>query len=224
MKRSRKWLAGSVAVVVLFYVVPMLGGDVKKPPAQAEGSQKPAEKQPPTTQPGQGEMEDMMAKYKELAAPGPEHKLLERLVGKWATSTKMWMDPSAPPTESKGKMEAKAIMGGRYILSKFESVMMNEPFEGMAIDGYDKYNKKYVSFWVDNFGTGFYTTTGTADAAGKVFTYEGKWDDPMMDRKGKPVKMVVKCVSDDKFVMEMYDEVGTPKEFKVMEIEYTRVK
>ena len=38
----------------------------------------------------------MMAEAMKMAAPGPEHKILETSVGKWKTVSKAWMGPGDP--------------------------------------------------------------------------------------------------------------------------------
>ena len=44
----------------------------------------------------------MMEMYQKLATPGEPHKLFATLAGSWTTTTKEWMEPGKPPTESTG--------------------------------------------------------------------------------------------------------------------------
>ena len=50
-----------------------------------------------------------------------------------------------------------------------------------------------------------FTSEGTADAAGKMFTFHGKMDDPMTGQKDKPMKMILRAVNANKRVFEMHD-------------------
>jgi len=64
-------------------------------------------------------------------------------------------------------------------------------------------------------------SSGSVDAAGKVFTFEAEMDDVVT---GKPMKIreVIRVESRDRHVMEMYTPDRSGKEYKMMEIVYTR--
>jgi len=169
------------------------------------------------------QMQAMMAAFEKFGTPGPEHKLLLDGVGTWDVESKMWMDPAAPPMLSKGKSVQRAILGGRYVQYDYEGELMGGPFNGFGISGYDRYNKKYISLWMDSWGTGFYLTEGTCDAEGKVCTETGLWDDYMTGKTMK-VKNVFTHLNKDKFTMEMFMVQADGKETKTMELAYTRQK
>ncbi|MBI5060158.1 DUF1579 domain-containing protein [candidate division KSB1 bacterium] len=173
-------------------------------------------------QPSPEEMQKMMEACKELGTPGAEHAALAKMVGNWDCSSKMWMDPAQPPMESKGSCIDKMILGGRVVHSEFTGDMMGQPYHGIGMTGYDKFRKLYWMSWNDDFGTGISTAEGTGSPDGKTITMLGKMDDPMMNLKDKPVKYVMTLIDDNNHKFEMYDAVGTPKEFKVMEIHYKR--
>jgi hypothetical protein len=215
MTRMSKLATGGLALLVVGLLV--------STQVLSQGKEKPTKKEA-GGQPSEKEMAEMMAKWKQLNALGPQHKELAKSVGRWDTLTRIWMAPNAPPTESKGKSECRLIYGGRYLVSDFKGEMMGEPFEGMAIDGYDNAKKKYVSIWLDSGSTCIVMLTGEADASGKVITYTGKVDDPMTGQKDKPIRSVVRLQSDDKFMFEWYETGPDGKEAKTMEIEYARAK
>ena len=169
-------------------------------------------------------MQEMMKKWAEVATPGEGHKYLEQFVGRWDIVVRAWMEPSKPPMESKGTCDAKWIMDGRFVLEEMNTQLMGMPFKGMDIMGYDNYKKHYVVSHVDNMGTSITTGEGKLDLSRQVLTSFGKMDDPMMEERDKPMKMVTRVLSRDKYVFEIYDEVGSPNEFKVLEITYTRSK
>ncbi|HEX8183806.1 MAG TPA: DUF1579 domain-containing protein [Blastocatellia bacterium] len=169
------------------------------------------------------DMQEMMKKWMECATPGEAHKQLEHLVGKWDTVVKMWWQgPGKPPAETKGASETRWIMDGRFLLEESTGQMMGMPWRGMSIMGYDNFKKKYVVSYIDNMGTAMYTGEGKFDLANKVLTSFGKMDEPMTGERDKPVKYVVRPLSKDKYVFEIFDEVGSPNEFKAVEITYTR--
>ena len=157
-----------------------------------------------------------------MSQPGAEHKKLDPLAGSWTFTAKMWMDPSKPPSESKGTSENKWIMDGRYLSQDVQGEMMGMKFAGHGLTGFDKAQGKYFGLWVDNFGTGYSTSTGTGDQTGKVFTFIREEIDPVTKQKSKG-KDVIRIESNDKYVMEMYKDEGG-KEIKMMEIVSTRKK
>jgi hypothetical protein len=172
--------------------------------------------------PSPEDMTKMMAAYEKIGAPGPEHAALAKNVGDWNVDCKFWMDPTQPPMETKGTCTDKAILGGRFIQSDFRSDMMGKPFTGMGLSGYDNFRKKYTQLWMDDMGTMMSTAEGTASPDGKVITFLGKMDDPMMGKKDKPVRYVVTWLNDKSYRFEAFDEAGTPNEFKSMEMVYTK--
>jgi len=162
------------------------------------------------------DMKAMMA----AATPGETHKMLAKSAGTWSATVTMWMQPGAPPTTSTATATNEMIMGGRYLRSTNKGTFMQMPFEGVGITGYDNVKKQYVNSWIDHMGTGIMTMTGTWDEASKSITYTGSMADPMTG-KDTPFREVWKFTDDNHQVMEMYYPMEG-KEFKAMEISYTR--
>ena len=136
---------------------------------------------------------DMMAAMMELAKLGENHKLLVGGVGTWDYKVKFWMNPDNPPVESGGTSVARAVMDGRYVITDHtgkmqmpgpDGAMMDTPFIGMSIEGYDNVKKKFVSSWIDNMGTGIMNSEGTYDPASKTLTYFAEYE-PMPGMKTK---------------------------------------
>jgi hypothetical protein len=162
--------------------------------------------------------------YMKYATPGAQHKAMEPLVGSWDLSTKFWMDANSPMQESKGTATAKWILGGRYIQEDVTGDMGGMPFHGTGFTGYDLMKGEYISIWMDEMSTCPMWSTGQVDVAGKVFTFSGTYPDAMQNMKEVTYKTVVKVTMPDQHVMEMYMVGDDGKEFKNMEITYTRKK
>jgi len=92
---------------------------------------------------------------------------------------------------------------------------------GLEIVGYDLYQNKYVTFWIDSMSTNFFLTTGTLDMSSKVLTDTGNWPDPMTGGMTK-VKNVTTFIQEGKYKFEMYMIMPDGKEFKSMELLATR--
>ena len=74
----------------------------------------------------------MMELWKKMATPGEPHKLFATLAGNWTTTTKEWMEPGKPPTESTGTAEMKMLLDGRFLYQEYNGQMMGQPFSGSA--------------------------------------------------------------------------------------------
>jgi hypothetical protein len=173
---------------------------------------------------------EMMSQMMELAKLNENHQLLGQLAGEWNYTMKMWMKPGEAPSESKGTAVRKPIMDGRYYLVEVKGqVIMPGPdgkpgpidFQGMALEGYDNVQKKFVGSWVDSFSTGMMFSSGTYDPETKSFTYHAEFE--MMPGMKTKVREVVKIVDGDHHVLEWFEQHGG-QEVKVMEITYTRKK
>jgi len=178
-------------------------------------------KDKPATPPGE---EEMMKKWQAFMTPGEGHKLLQSMAGTWDASMRMWMDPTKPPTDSKGSEVVETMLGGRYLKSTYSTTMMGMPMEGHSIMGFDNFRQKYFFVWIDNFGTGLTTAEGVMDRSGKVLTLYGKMDEPTTGERDKPIKYVYRFEGPDKHVFEIHDlTIGEPNT-RVMEVTYTRKK
>ncbi len=169
--------------------------------------------------PGDAAAMEAMAK---AAAPGEFHAHLNAMVGRWSLKVQWRMDPNAEWAESKSTAESKWVLGGRFVREEVEGEFMEGMrFQGFGMTGYDNLKKKYTSMWTDNMSTGMMISEGTCDASGKVFTYRGRSMDPMTGTE-KTYKWTIRIVNNDKYISEMYTVGEDGKEFKSMEITYTR--
>jgi len=171
-------------------------------------------------QPKQMDPQAMMEVWKKLGTPGEPHKLFSTLAGSWTTTTKEWMEPGKPPTESTGTAEMKMVLDGRFLYEEYNGQMMGQPFSGIAIDAYDNLTKKYVTVWIDSMGTGVFKIEGTASADGKTITMKGSHPEP--DGGNMTHRAVWKIVDNNNQTFDMYGAHKGGKEMKVLEIAYTR--
>lgn len=164
---------------------------------------------------------EMMGKWMKAMTPGEQHQKLAKFVGKWTYVIKYRMNENEPWTESTGTSKMESILGGRYIMDTTKGETEMGPFEGMGLTGFDNVSGKYVAFWSDNMSTGPMMLEGSMDAAGKKITYVGTCNCPM-EGPGKRMKMVVTMTDSNHFTHESYSFDAEGKEWKSMEIAYTR--
>ncbi|MEW5700660.1 MAG: DUF1579 domain-containing protein [Candidatus Zixiibacteriota bacterium] len=206
--RTRTWQCIAIALVV-----PLAGATVMAQESGKSGA--------PGDSAAMAAMMEAMLKY---STPGPEHKFLEKLTGHWTGDLKMWMDPAAPPTETKGTSHREMLLGGRWLKEDVHSDFMGQPFTGMWLVGYDNFRQRFVSLWMDDMSTGTMLSYGTLDTTGTVLTCSGTMDDPATGEKDKKFRSVLRVTGPDAHVEEMYSTIPGQGEVKVMEIHYTRAK
>ncbi|MFI5143593.1 MAG: DUF1579 domain-containing protein [Thermoanaerobaculales bacterium] len=202
--RGKVAFVGCVALVLLVAGALVVGADDKAA----------AKKMTP-------EQQAMMEAWMKAATPGENHKLLEPMVGTFNAKVTMWGMPGQPPDVSSGTSENSWVLGGRFVQQVFDGQEMGQPFHGIGYTGYDNYKKKYTGTWMDSMGTMTLLMTGTADADGKVFKFEGTMDD-VVSGKASTIRTVTRVIDRNQHVFEMYGPDPSGKESKVLEIVYTR--
>ena len=162
----------------------------------------------------------MMELWKQAATPGEPHKMFATLVGSWTTTTKEWMEPGKPQTESTGTEEMKMLLDGRFLYQEYNSQMMGQPFSGIGIDAYDNLRKRYVTVWIDSMGTGIFLMEGIASADGKTITLRGSHPEPGGGHMTH--RAIWKILDDSTQIFDMYGAHHGGKEMKMLEITYSR--
>ncbi len=190
-----------------------LSGDV----AQAEQA-KPA---PLAMDPAK---EAAMKAMQQLGSPSEGHKALEPFTGTWTYIAQWWMSPDAPPESMAGTATNSVIFGGRFLKQEIRGEAQGQPpFEGLGFTGYDNIRKAYQSVWFDNMATGMMVGTGVFDAATKTLTDQGDFSCPLTGEAHRPFRTAWTVVDQDHTTYENYMRTPEGREFKAMEIHYTRV-
>ena len=164
-----------------------------------------------------------MKAWQNYMTPGDVHKMLATSDGTWNEDITMWMAPGVPATKSTATAENKMILGGRYQQSTTKGTFNNMPFEGISTLGYDNAKKVFMNSWVDNMGTGIMQMQGTWDPAAKTINFKGTSVDPTTG-KDMNVRETFTLVDNNTQMMTMYNTVQDGKEYKSMEIKFTRSK
>lgn len=157
--------------------------------------------------------------WRRFATPGPAHEAFAEFVGDWKTKTTLYIPNPDDPQVSEGTAKFELLMGGRYLKQTFQGQYRGAKFEGMGITGYDNALKKYVTTWIDNFGTGIMNGTGELDEESNTITEIAEASTPAGPMK---VKTVSQYRDADHFTVTMYMLLPGDQEVKHMQIEYTR--
>lgn len=88
----------------------------------------------------------------QLAQPGDQHALLRRLVGDWDVAVRTIRD-GAPAVAGRGRMQGKAILGGRYVQLDFTYELGGASVAAVQVLGYDALLERFTSSWRDTLTT-----------------------------------------------------------------------
>ncbi|MHC4415178.1 MAG: DUF1579 domain-containing protein [Planctomycetota bacterium] len=165
----------------------------------------------------------MMEAWMKYMTPGEAHGHLAQRAGEWDLQVKIWHDPSLPAEESTATSKIKVIMGGRYLLEKVEGEFQGEAFHGLGIGGFDNLKQKYVGCWIDNLGTGIMYYEGVPSGDHKTIDYVSDHPD-LLTGTYKKTRSVEKMINEDTYHMAGFNTTPDGKEYKHMELTYTRKK
>ena len=180
----------------------------------------PAQRQGGDSGPG-ADVESQIETLVRYAMPGKHHRLLNQMAGSWDTVTRYWPNPVTPPVQAEGTSQRKWILGGRFLLEELDGGDLALPFRGLGLYGYDRFERKYTSAWVDSMSTAIMTNRGTYDEANRVVNFVGRYGDPWTGVKKKS-RGVTRFVNDNKHVLDLYVQEADGRESKLLEIVYTR--
>lgn len=165
----------------------------------------------------------MMEMMMKAGTPGDAHKKLDAFAGTWDASISMWMAPGMEPMKSTGVSTNTWIMGNRYLQQSFKGEFSGAPFEGIGYTGYDNVKKQYWGTWMDSMSTASMNSTGSVAADGKSWNFNATMADPMTG-KDSTAQEKLTIVDADHHVMEMWGAGPDGKNYKMMEIAYSRKK
>jgi hypothetical protein len=166
------------------------------------------------------EQQAEMDAYIKAGTPGDVHAGLAKSAGSYDLSIKSWHAPGTDATVEKGTATRTMALAGRVLVEDMSSTMMGQPFTGHGMHGYDNVTGKHWSTWNDSMSTGLMTSEGSCDAS-KACTFTGSWVDPVK-KTTVTSRMTSRWTSPTTEVFEMYGPGPDGKEFKMMEITYTK--
>ena len=194
--------------------------------AIALGAQLAQAEEAKTAQPAMGPAQQAaMEAMKKLGAPSEGHQALQPLVGTWTYTAQWWMSPEAQPESMTGTAQHSLMFGCRFLKQEIRGDMQGQPpFEGVGYTGYDNIRKQYQTVWFDNMNTSMMRGNGQFDAATKTLTDEGDFSCPMTGEAHRWYRTAWSIADPNHTTYESYSRTPEGREFKSMEIHYTRAQ
>jgi hypothetical protein len=183
--------------------------------------------EPPTT--AKNDQEKNIRAALERNLPSEHHKRLEVLAGEWQTEWKVWPVSGKPPADvTKGTATFKWTMEGRFLRGAYTGEMMGaRKFEAELLLGYNPLRKQYEVAWVNSFEVSMARYAGQGKLAGdrlSTLTLTGKQDNCATGQTDVSCRAVFTFVNKDRIVEELYAPDRDGKEYKAVEVTYSRPK
>ena len=197
----------------------------KKTAPGTGGRSQPSSDQGPALKAGEGALpKTVMEELTRYTTPGPQHRELAALAGQWTTNTRIWESPDAKSVDVPGSAAYRVILGGRFLELESRATMNGAESHGLGIYGYDAFKEKYSFYFIHDGETQALVGLGDRDSTGAAITFSLPMDMPSTGERAKPIRAVLRRVSADRHVFEMYEKYLDDREWKVVEITYNRAK
>lgn len=93
---------------------------------------------------------------------------LQAMIGEWAGEMRTYFEPGAPAKVEPVRGVIRALPGSQFVIHEYASAVDGQPFNGMALFGYNTFTNQYEMAWADSFhmNTNIMFCSGEATAAG----------------------------------------------------------
>lgn len=215
------WATGAAFVCLAGAVTPAYAAKDSKAAKAAKPARALHRSKAASPKPTPGESPEMSA-WMKAAVPNEHHEKLNRLAGSFSVESRFFAGPGAEPQVSQGTAEQTMILGGRVLRQEFTGNMSGQAFQGLGLVGYDNVRQRYYSYWVDGMSTMPLMHDGQCRTPTcEVIEFQGEYLDPLT-RKKKKSRTTSELAADGRLVFTMFDQDARGKEFKSLELFYTR--
>lgn len=189
--------------------------------AQKGKKAKPAPAATPAPAPDQADRMRHIAQMEQRMLT-PMHNLLTQWAGHWRDEYKVWSDPKVTePTTSRAERDGRIVSEGRFLATTVRGEIGNMHYEAESVLGFDRLKDVFVKTWYDNMSTSILVLEGTYDEKNNQIDFRGSTVDPA-SRQPVKVHQVLKLISPEEQVLEVYVQQKDGREIKTMEIRSTR--
>jgi len=160
---------------------------------------------------------ELMEMYQKRNAPGPEHELLEKMAGRFRTTTRYYQ-PGGEPWELEGVTDNRLILGGRFLACDAKFGKADLENESHVILGYETRYERYINVTFDTMGTYYVTAAGQYDPESRTLVMTGQDEDPMEGTRN--YDFVTRFLDGGRFVNEIVFKFPGGAEHKAVEVEH----
>lgn len=155
-----------------------------------------------------------------LAEPGPEHWLLEQLVGEWEGETDIYRGPGIELASVASASSNKMIAGARFLLCKTR-IGSTDEVERTTVLGFDRRRGRYTAVQFESFGTNYVTAEGSWDAEQAEIVLCGEDEDPQLGGLAT-FQFVLQIEGDDQYTFRILADAPDGTEVQMMKTVFRR--
>ena len=156
----------------------------------------------------------------QLAEPGPEHWLLEKLAGEWEGETDIYRGPGIELANVASVSSNEMIAGKRFLLCKTR-IGPKDEVERVTVFGFDRRRGRYTAVQFESFGTHYVSADGTWDPERKEIVLSGEDEDPQLGSLAT-FQFVLQIEEDDKYAFRILADAPDGTQVQMMKTVFRR--
>ena len=163
---------------------------------------------------------DMRAKDSRENGP---HALLQRMVGNWAGTSKLWLEPGKLEEETDIVGSMILVQGWAFLQHDYVGSCMEKIQSGVALFGYSCGEDRWTAAWTDSFHNGTRIMFSEGEHRGDISRIDVFGTYPAPPGPDWGWRTTVELLSEDHIVITHYNITPEREEAKAVEIDYRRV-
>jgi len=141
------------------------------------------------------------------ATPSPQvaqaREFFNALAGRWDIESEMSPRPKDPLTKTRATETIERV-GALGVAANYDGTIMGAPLNARYLLSFNSAKQMYTSAWLDNMSGLLLTCEGSFDAAGRVLTMRGGYDDPARPERASSVRQTIEMPDADTRIMHMW--------------------
>jgi len=200
MQTSRACSAGSLWSAILLFSCPGFQPAHSQTPADAAAAQKA-----------------MASRISAATQLGPQQAALAQYLGRWTVDIAL----PGQGAHSTGTAEYSWVIEGRWLGCRIKGTVLGQPFEEFTILGYDTYAQSVVEVSVQSADNSMLMARGASGGSQPTAELFGELDENITGSVHRPYKVVMRWLSADRHVTEIWD-VGGDKPVEKLAFTFSR--
>lgn len=159
-----------------------------------------------------------------LNTPGPQHRRLAALVGKWTAAYRVRSGPDSAPVELPGAAEYRMDLGGLFLIGETSIDFGEIKGRGLVIYGFDRFKNRYTFFYIQDHDTQMVSGLGEPSPDGRSVVFDVTVDEPTAGRSARHYRTVLALDGFTQHRFSMSQTLADGRDFTPLEVVYTRVQ